>query len=273
MVPIGIVTQNRVAYLDITLRSLSATTLPDGISVTIYDDASVGAETLAYYRGTDPVSCPSPWPHSKQWKRAGLNFINALHNPVGIAGKVGVEYLGATGQGVVNASCEALRRLFASHPDVPGVILLQDDVVFKEDWYDQMMSKSSDKSLYGKQGLGLLAGVHLNRRYKQSPHPPVVASGTTAQCLYVSRAAFHSLKDSYLKNRHTKRRQFDDTFVRSIGGAGLWHGVMLPFVCQHIGVRSIVRPKKGWNRGKQGRVGFYVGPPYAMADRVRNFKG
>ena len=42
-----------------------------------------------------------------------------------------------------------------------------------------------------------------------------------------------------------------------------------PFVCQHIGVRSLVHPEEFWlQRGEGGRTGYEASPPYALAGEV-----
>ena len=55
MIPIAIVTKNRHQYLDITLRSLSATTLPNDQAIIVYDDASDDKDTIKYLYSNDDV--------------------------------------------------------------------------------------------------------------------------------------------------------------------------------------------------------------------------
>jgi hypothetical protein len=272
MVPIGIVTRNRVAYLDVTLRSLSATNLPTATPVYIFDDASDADASRIYYTTSRKVDLEMKWPAHGMWRKLGLSVINENDRPpVGLRGRVCVVTLGAKPTGVVNASCKALTWMFEHYPKANGVILLQDDVLFKQDWYERMMAAVQDASLFGKKKLGILAGLHLNKKIG-GDLSGVREGGITGQCIYVSRAAFKNA-NGFFTGKHNSRQKFDDQLKRAVSRSGLWAGLILPFVCQHFGVVSLVRPRRTWHRGKKGRIGFYVNPPYALADTVRKFKG
>lgn len=272
MVPIGIVTRNRVGYLDVTLRSLTASTLPSDVPVVVFDDGSDDLTTQLYLTTNEQVSSAKSWPSHQTWRATlGLGIINDRNTPpVGVKGLLQVDQLGKSPKGVVEGSCEAIRRLFAAYPHAPGVILLQDDVLFKEDWYSRLTTVALEHTF--SRPLGVLAGLKLNHRYKDigNPLPPVYPSGITAQCLYISRAC---LKLDMLKRPQKSKVKFDDTLRRGAAKAGLWAGVILPFVCQHFGIKSLVRPARGWSRGKNGRIGYYVQPPYVLAEGVRSFYG
>ncbi len=276
MVHIGIVTQDRVPYLDVTLRSLSATKLPDDVTVTIFDDASKQATTRRYYETTKAVPVEPPWPKTRIWREElGLGIItDDPVTPVGISNKVDVVRLSDRPLGVVNASCQAICKLFDKDPNAHGIFLLQDDVVFKDDWYLRMLAAASHVRAGGHE-LGMLAGIKLNQtvRFHNGQTTPVVRMGVTAQCLYVTRTAYRTLLASYFGRIHDYKMRFDDMLKRSMDGAGLWAGVTYPFVCQHIGVKSLVRPGRRWEQGTKGRVGYYVHPPYALAEKVKRFKG
>lgn len=272
MVPIGIVTRNRVTYLDVTLRSLSGTTLPAETPVVVYDDASNDRATQAYLRTNKLIQVPRQWPAHRTWhKTLGLGVINA-HDavPRGIKGKVAVERLGNKPLGVVEASCEAIRRLGALDPDSPGVLLLQDDILLNPDWYTRMLQAVATTDF--PQPLGVLAGIKINQNFDnklKKPWPPVFSSGITAQCLYVSRTAIETL--DMFKERQTSTQEFDTILRKRMASNNLWAGVILPFVCQHFGVQSMVRPRRNWHRGPRGRVGHYSNPPYAMTGEVKQF--
>lgn len=275
MVPIGIVTRNRIAYLDVTLRSLSATELPTTTPVCVFDDASDTEESRLYYTTSRSVGLTSTWPDHEMWRKLGLDVINKNDRPpIGLRGVVRVVILGPEPTGVVNASCQAIAWMFAKYPDAKGVILLQDDIIFKENWYERLTQAAQDASLFGKKKLGVIAGIQLNKHVSIKRRPCVRAGGITGQCIYVSQEAFQKI-NGFFTGRHTTKKQFDDRLARSISRAGLWAGLLLPFVCQHFGVVSLVRPWKTWHRGrgKKGRIGFYVDPPYALAEKVRKFKG
>ena len=54
-----------------------------------------------------------------------------------------------------------------------------------------------------------------------------------------------------------------------------WFWSIAPYVCQHIGVESVVRPQLHFAKADIGRcrVGYASLPPYMLADDVRNFRG
>lgn len=271
MIPIGIVTRDRVPYLDTTLRSLSATTLPHDISLTVFDDASAEESSRLYYTTDKLITVETHWPTSKTWNNVGLGVINQQTPPTGLAGRVFVESLDAQALGVVNASCRAICRLFERNPTARGILLLQDDVIFKDDWYERMMLTVSKASSFTHKPLGLLAGIKINYRIPLVPTPKLaVASGITAQCLYVSRPLYTALR-GFFNKEHQLRKKFDDTLRRETTKAGFWGGCIYPFVCQHFGIKSIVRPGRSWYQGAKGRIGYYVHPPYALADAVKRF--
>lgn len=271
MVPIGIVTRNRVTYLDVTLRSLSGTHLPANVPVVVFDDASDDRATVAYLHTDQPVTIPRSWPEHKTWRsQLGLGVINDYDiMPKGIKNKVKVERLSPKPLGVVEASCEALRRLRLQNLDAPGVILLQDDVVFNADWYTRMVATATMTTF--PQPLGVLAGIKINHDFLfgKQLQPPVLASGITAQCLFVTHNAIATL--DMFNHQQREKKEFDTTLRRRLAANGFWAGVMLPFVCQHFGVQSMVRPKRTWHRGARGRVGYYSHPPYTMTREVKQF--
>lgn len=273
MVPIGIVTRDRALYLDITLRSLSQTTLPPGVPLLVFDDGSTAVATQRYYNTSQVIQTETHWPNSPAWKATGLHVISDNYvQPTGIVDLVEVVSLGAKSTGVVNASCQTVCRLFERYPTAPGVILLQDDVIFKEDWYSRLLTTAEQYRQFSDFPLGLLAGIKLNHKITVTGTPLAVPTGITAQCLYISRAAYTTLQASYFKKRHQATKKFDDSLRREVANTSLWAGCIYPFVCQHFGIRSLVRPLKRWEQGSKGRVGYYVRPPFALAEQVKCFK-
>ena len=252
--PIGILTRDRAPYLDVTLRSLTATRLPDDVSVRIFDDASTCELTRAYYATSGHVRLSYTWPVGPRWQTLGFDVLPGKHRRSDTIGSKVTIQRNTSPLGVVVASCKAVRQLFDS-TDADGVFLLQDDVVFNADWYERMLDTVS---------------IKLNHKLK--PGERIAApSGITAQCLYISRRAFDKVE--FLRKPPAVKQRFDDLLRRSMVTAGLWGGVIYPFVCQHIGVQSLVRPHKRWTASSTARVGYYAHPPYTMSDSVRVFRG
>ena len=273
MVPIGILSRNRAGYLDIMLRSLSATQLPLETPVVLYDDSSDDPQTLRYYETAESVAIPLNWPmHMPTWVSAGLTCVSTAKTPQGIKGRITIIPVAPKRVGVVNASCRAIRDLFQSHPAAPAVILLQDDVVFHADWYTRLCNTAKRSAEFTTQPLGLMAGCKLN--LKLPSHTQLaVACGITAQCLYLTREAFEAAQ-TFFCSHHTISCRFDDFARRNVVDRGFWAGCIYPFVCQHFGVNSLVRPWKRWESqdSPNGRIGFYTPATFAMAPAVRQFR-
>lgn len=267
--PIGILTRNRAAYLDVTLRSLSDTWLPDGVTVQIFDDASDCALTRKYYTSGNSVVLNYTWPVDDKWESRGFDILpSGTRTCETIGDKLDIT-VSPQSLGVVAASCNAVRSLF-SGTAADGVFLLQDDVLFNADWYLRMLQTVKDSKKFAPKGIGVLSGMKLNQKLKPRHGQSVVSSGITAQCLYITRRAFDTV--DFLTSPPAVKLRFDDLLRRSVTKTGLWGGVTFPFVCQHIGVSSLVRPHRKWVAGKPARVGYYSSPPYAMSDVVRVFR-
>lgn len=273
MVPIGLLTQNRAYYLDVTLRSLSATELPARVPIHLFDDGSDNLTTLDYYSQTKRVAPPPSWPTTKAWQDAGLYTINLLNQPLfGIRDNVEIHRNPAgKSTGVINASCWAINELFRMYPSAPGVLLLQDDVLFTEDWYDRMVQTA--KTIDSQRGaeLGILCGIKINQKWPDTAGKAYLESGITAQCLYVSAAA-HAECRKYFTEHHLSRMRFDDTLRNTVIRTGMWVGSILPFVGQHFGIQSLVRPHRLWNAQPYGRIAHYVTDPLVLASHVKRFK-
>lgn len=269
MVPIGVVTRDRINYLDTTLRSLSASAIPADVPLRVFSDHSDTAEMRRYLETDEVIPTTRNWPTGNAaWKRAGLDFVAQQdQHPVGIASKIQVRRLpGTTSLGVFAASLFAIRALLDEFPLAEGLFLLQDDIVVKADWYARMLAA---REIQLSRPLGVLSGMRLNRAIV--PGKPVIESHTTAQCLYIPRSTVERLS-VFFGQRSPSRKQFDDRLCDAVTKAGLAMGLLCPFVCQHIGVVSEVRPGRKWERSpNRGRIGYLVAPPFAYGDTIRIF--
>jgi hypothetical protein len=269
LTPIAIVTRNRHAYLDVTLRSLSGTRLPRTQIATIFDDASDDPGTKAYLYGSGAVDLRNAWPRDRQWKRAGLGAVESRERGRGIAGTVEVVRLGDKSQGVVNASCAAMRFLLENCDTSAGMVLLQDDVVFREDWLEAIRAAVAS---CGVKPPGLIAGMRLNVANPVCESPTFIPrKGLTAQCYFVTPAGVDAVRP-WVYAPHRGRRRFDNSFCAAIRRAGLGVYLMYPPVCQHIGLESLVRPEWDWRvKSPRGRVDLDAVGPFVVADEVRRF--
>lgn len=272
-IPVGILTCNRAIYLDTTLRSLSATSLPSFVQVAIYDDTSSDDTTKAYLDSNKSISVTHCWPSTSKWQNAGLNILGDTTTITGISDRVVVRRMAMTRMGVSNASCMAISDLFTRHPAAAAAILLQDDVIFQVDWYQKMTFHFQMLNERGIR-LGILAGMHLDRgrlAAKRSEGSRAVRR-CTAQCYLITRSLYESARDWFAR-RDLEATGFDARLCRLARRKAFLVHLMAPYVCQHIGVNSEVRPSRKFYETKWqlGRIGTHIEPAYVLASSVRTF--
>lgn len=275
MYPIGIVTHNRPVYLDATLRSLSASALPADLPLIVYDDASDEALAHTYLYSQLAIPMRHRWPTWPQWQKVGLGIL--AHNPTLHGLEAAVEVVRIAGQsvGVGNASCFAIRDLFRRWPDADGVILLQDDVVFNADWYERLTAQAGHVCKRGGRQ-GIVAGIHLDAVDVGTRGLVMPGTGcvrfATAQCYLIRRTFFEEQRAWFMREDH-ERKNFDKNLCLMAAEAGYELQLMVPYVCQHIGFKSEVRPNVNFyrNDASLGRIGHRAKPPFVIADSVRRF--
>lgn len=271
MIPIGIVTRNRAAYLDVTLRSLSGTLLPPNQRVIVFDDASDGDKTLQYLYTDKPTDLRYNWPTNHRWRQLGLHCVQSRHNAPGLQGLVEVVKLGDKPQGVVNGTCKAIQIMRERFPNSRGLLMLQDDVVFKKDWRLKMLRAAR---LASQRPVGLVCGMWSNKRPKAKAAVGQVCirkGGITAQCYYITPQGLEAV-DSWIKEHHQLSAGFDNKFCAAMRTGGATVYLVRPAVVQHIGIVSHVRPKWKWTRlNPKGRIDYSARGPYVMAAEVRSF--
>lgn len=239
----------------------------------VCDDASDDPVTREYLYTDHEISTVHSWPKVRHWETAGLGFLP--DNPClnGIKDRVQVTRISHGPVGVVNASCFAIRDMFERSPSADGVILLQDDLVFKAHWYDRLLDAVRFQCRDPKP-IGLIAGMTLNRLRNR----PELVRGTnsvrfaTGQCYFISRQFFEHARPWFCRTDHGPMG-FDFEICALAQNGGFDVQLLAPYVCQHIGVASKVRPERRFFQSERspGRFGFAVGPPFAFAESVRSF--
>ena len=270
MIPIGILTRNRAPYLDATLRSLSATQLPAGVSLTLFDDASDDSDSRRYLGTDDEFSLAGPlhWPSSEVWLDRGLGFLPKLERVRGVAGRVSVRR-SEKPQGVVNASNWATRELFEANPEAPYVCLLQDDLVFTADWY-RRLAEACEVDLLGDEP-SLVSGCCISYTGERRLPATDRVGFTSTQCVAIPRAGWTTLP--FFREFSAARQQYDEAVSRAFRERGYGIRLLRPGCVQHIGFRSQVRPEDGDDvfLSGVGRFCHYSEGPYAWSNEVSDF--
>lgn len=271
--PICIVTSDRHHMLDVTLRSLSATNLPEYQQLTVFDDGSKNQHTLDYLYTDRQVPLQANFPtQAANWKK--YCNVDSRFRGKGIADKVEVVKLNMEPKGVVRATCKAVLHMVEKYGTERGILMCQDDVVFKHDWLEQLQA-AERKPHPDHRNVGLIAGCWINRKatdnYK-SPMTYIHRGGITAQCYYVTQAGLESALP-WVQQHHNFSKGFDNKFCAAVRRSADVYK-MHPAICQHIGVNSLVRPSWRWHRwNNRGRVDYTITGPYAMGPDVRKFEG
>jgi len=259
--PIGILTFNRPALLDLTLRSLCASDLPEGIRVVIYDDASNETPAIDYLYTNKAIAGISSLTPIKLGTDTPVVTLNK--NVGGIHGSIQVSR-SKSHMGVFHGSLRALYH-FLKTTDAPYLCLVQDDVIFAQDWYLKM----SNVAAYERPGVlaGLAFGSAACRRCKLSKKGAVISSFVQASCLFLSRELLISALPKMLTIEKSRMRGFDTLIcdiARQVGANIL---LMCPNVCQHVGVLSLVRPERSYDR-KKGRYSSCIQNLASVAGEV-----
>lgn len=227
-IPIGILTKNRAVYLHETLKHIG------DYEYTVFDDFSDCPIARRYLDTGDEFVIPHKWPSYEELKK-----FNLQDNPTvtGLNGRF--RQFCPQSVGVVNASCWAIRDLFRDNPDSDAVILLQDDIILKPDWYERM-------TLYPRDRVGIVAGMHLD--YARSDY-------CTAQCYLITREFYENQNWWFLIMRPISTNSFDVKICRKAHREKFSVDLLLPYCCQHIGVESQVRPERPFKTNEFIRMG------------------
>ena len=263
MIPIGIVTRNRHRYLDVMLRSLSATELPDDQEVIIYDDGSDDIDTLKYLNTSECVALDFAWP-DLPWVRD----IQSRKSGPGIAKKLKVIRLG-NNLGVVHSSCRAISLMVERYGRERGIIMCQDDIIFERGWHARLTAPIQSN----EQPVGLVGGMWLNHNLRHQATPHHIARGSiTAQCYYFTPAGLRAIAP-FLGSPPADKAGFDCKICRACRQGDAHVFALSPGMGQHIGIVSSVRPARHWrDRDRRGRIDHSVVGPFVIASTVKEFK-
>jgi len=268
MVPIGIVTKDRPAYLNATLRSLSGSSI-DGSPVFVFDDGSVTYQGYIFLYGNEQTYI-GPMPEFPT-PPAELQLPN-LNDCVSIRclqGLVNVMRISEDSLGVWNASNFAINFMAATCKNADGFLLLQDDLLLKPDWFQQIQDAIVSLDYQNKQRHkrpGIISGVTVVHR-QEYPPGVVPVGNVTAQLLYVTRP-FYEDAIEFFSNRVDIRACYDSAICETARVHGYETYLIHPYIARHIGLVSGVRPGQRWEIYRQAPD---VSGPFAWADKVRCF--
>ncbi len=276
-IPIGIRSFERPLYTDITLRSVMST-IPHS-NVVVLDDCSNLDVTNRYLFSNDVISrgeydCDfSSVQVASEWKSAVGDLVSP-DSIIGIHGKVSV-IQPEEKRGDLGGVFWCVDRLFKDNPLVPGVILIEADMVFNAEWYSETIRCVAEcKYAKGPNGnhLGLFSCY--NRKGSKAncasgwQWRSLAPEGNTGRwrcgnglggvMFYVTREFYNSARDRFVKKYPMKRS--GDTAIQGLCAANKFSIASTNYsCCQHIGVISSTwGSRKGWRHCRNFKKPFIM---------------
>ena len=274
-IPIALRSRNRTPLLDVTLRSVLSTKLPEGFELLILDDCSPDPITQQYLFTDDTIVLPEPftWLTGPPW----YSYMGKIQDIPQIQGiKSVVEVVQPESRkGVRGGIFWCVDYMMTRYPDAPAVIVTEADAVFHEDWYDALINGYEVlKEKPGPNGdtLGILTCYDRKGKCGKNQtgygafHRSVSRKGKTNiwSCAcgiggvnYLLTRSFYEAAIGSFKATYNPGQRSGDTTLQGVCGAAKFNiGVTAPSFCQHIGAESLAWPGKGWRYTKNFRKPF-----------------
>lgn len=268
IIPIGIRTYNRPAYLDVTLRSLAATKLPAGIPIVVLDDCSDDEVAKAHLFSTDKVELPEPcrWPECEEWGEFVGDLPDVTHVQ-GLRHRCRV-WQPSERRGVRGGIFWCVDELMRFYADAPAVIVIEGDAVFHADWYRKALSVFRYyQHAEGPNGYG----IGLLSAYNRKPGRPQQAGSELQWCsisrrengnwgcgdglggvMYLVSRRLYEVGRTAFRALYRPGARSGDTAIQAVcAEAKMSIAATATSYIQHIGVESSAWPDKGWRYARR----------------------
>lgn len=266
--PIIVRSRNRPVYLDVTLKSLTASNIPDGVDLVVMDDCSDDEIAVKYVTTDDIIKLPEEclWfgPDHKQWK-ANVGNIEPVSQLVGIKSRFDI-IQPETRKGVRGGVFWAINYMFEHYPNAQCINCIEGDAVFNADWYEATVRGWREKrDAKGPNGdhLGLLTC------YDRKAKKPGTGMSSIWRSLrrrgddrwncgngiggvhYLVTREFWEACHKPFHSKHNPGARAGDTMLQGYcANAEFSIASTRPSYCQHIGIESTAWPNKGWRYSK-----------------------
>ena len=283
--PIIVRSRNRPVYLDVTLKSLTASNIPDGVDLVVMDDCSDDDIAVRYVDTDDIIKLPEQcvWlgPDHGPWK-AYVGGIMPVSQLVGIKSRYNI-IKPETRMGVRGGVFWSINYMFENYPDAECINCIEGDAVFNADWYEATIkgwrTKRSDKGPNGTK-LGIISCYD---RKAKSPNAPMnsiwrslrklssgrwnCGNGIGGVHYLITREFWEHSKKSFHVKYNAAARAGDTMLQGMCANAQFSIACTSPSYCQHIGIESTAWPAKGWRytKGFKKPFAFEVQNPDAPA--------
>lgn len=268
VIPIGIRTRNRPAYLDVTLRSLLATSLPPGVPIVVLDDCSDDEISKAQLFSPSLIELPEPcrWPDCEEWE-AYVGDLPDVTHVQGLRHRIRTWQPPAQ-RGVLGGIFWCIEEMMNFYATAPAVIVIEGDVVFHADWYRAVVrAYEHGVCAQGPNGLGLGLLSAYNRKPGKpgDPESPLewcalhrkengnwnCSSGLGGVMYLVGRRLYESARPDFRAQYNPQARSGDTALQAVCARAGMSIAATPVSYIQHIGVESSAWPAKGWRYARR----------------------
>jgi hypothetical protein len=228
---IVILCKERLKYLVYTWSSLMKT-LPFGYTIYVYDDGSTNEDLLEFLTTNSLFKLRQSININCSVLEKYIGHFPVLTYSKGIANQIILRHESCS---VLNTeiSFKMMREVFDENPDIDFILRIEDDVVFKQDWFQTLTEKWLNWSIINP---GILCGCAIGHRLQQNMD--IITDGhPSAQCVLIPRT-FYELDKELFRGPFkfkTKADLYMDQFCRDVG---LECGMLSKSVCQHIGIES-----------------------------------
>lgn len=264
-VPIVIICKDRIKYLDLEVKSISAT-CPSSTQVIISNDGSKNQRMHSYLKTQKPIiteywSFPRGNP---EWD----NLIGHLpdQNPTGIRGKTKVIFRDKSA-GTKNLGLAvryAFEKTGASH-----VIKMEDDLAFIQGWYSTIIKSITHSKCDLVSGFRYFYGKPETRHHTNLVEE--VYKGYTGGQLMICSRKYYEKCPCVFNNDITTIWDNDDLWINQCRKNGMMFGVVKKSVCQHIGFQTESKQKEFTKNGKLLKVDHEV-KGLVFGKEIRKFR-
>lgn len=259
--------KDRTRYLDTTLSSVLAT-LPDPKLLSVCCE-SISQRSLDYLATENRIWLGQDYCYPNE-NADWIKRINRIENKLEVVGLNNrVRVLPTTTLTGHDALLAFLLTVLSMHESCSHVVLIEDDVIFKEDWHSRLCS-----ALAQHDDCGMIAGFRYPIRARNKivlPDITLFEGGYSAVCVGLSAKLIRNMKgQGSAYNRRTMIRQ-DDWIVDNCVRLGMRQGYLNSGVCQHIGVESATwkgAHAKSYltTQNRLGRIDSMILPPFVLGN-------
>jgi len=276
MIPVAIVTsEKRNDYLKQTLEGLWASNIPAALPVSLFIDASPD-HTPSQIEGLLPRHCMimkltrEGLCEGEIVARTGASLAivrGCMNTPLfpSLLTHKGLRVHRSDGPiGSWTNHARAFTFQMMEWKNAPACIVVQDDVLFKPDWYERL-TEAFYETVKVKPTLAILTGYKGETQGKypsrEGVFPKMPGRTIGAVCWLMTRFLFENSRKFFTKGMSVFKTNVYDTRVETfLELRNMDYRVLRPGVVQHVGQRSLSHPHAS---GKRSRRDDSVTPPFA----------